>query len=370
MNNYHRALYLCSVCTLKVLIAALNWGLGHATRCIPLIRALRANGHEVILASDGSAYYLLQAEFPELECVRLPSYRIRYEGNSMVRNMMRRLPRILYAMYAEHRAVRTLVRERGITHIISDNRYGCYSPHAANIFITHQLHLRVPGVWLGWVVNGMMRRYLDRFDEIWVPDMPHENDNLSGALSHPPSSEKVQYVGLLSRMSAQERSTEEPEYDVAVILSGPEPQRSHLEQRIIEQLLSLPYKCIIVQGKPRVLRHQYLADHIEMVSYLTSDALQQVIRRSEMIVCRSGYSSLMDLAVLGKKALLIPTPGQTEQEYLAERLSEKGWFVARKQEEFHLDQDLETLQRTTGFKTDNWTSDHFMDVLARLQDGA
>lgn len=332
-----------------VLVAALNWGLGHAARCIPLIRALDHLGVRVILASDGGALRLLKAEFPHLTACELPSYRIRYASSNMVRNIARQLPRILYAMRAEHNMCRYLVKKHGIQGIVSDNRYGCFSRKANSVILTHQLNLRVPNRFLQWLTNALLKRALQKFEAVWVPDA-QESPHLSGELSHPPPSGlAVHYIGPLSRMQP-DNAPKEAEYDVAVVLSGPEPQRTLLEQRLLEQALSMPDQhFIFIQGKTKTKQHHFVADHLEMVSYLTSQELNEVLLKSKAIVCRSGYSSLMDLAALGKKAVLIPTPGQTEQEYLAGYFAAQGMMPMQTQEEIDLRKGLKALETCTGF---------------------
>lgn len=344
----------------KILITALNWGLGHATRCIPLIRALEQQGYEVVLASDGVAMYLLRAEFPHLPVLELPSYRIQYESHNMVRNIARQLPRILWAIRAEHRVTARLVREYGITHVISDNRYGCRNAATHNILLTHQLHLKVNNGLLQWCANTLLEWVIRRFDAIWVPDAPAPRD-LAGTLAHPPLEHPpVRYIGLLSRMKP---GAADLDYDVAIVLSGPEPQRTILEQRLTEQAIALSYKFIIVQGNPRQKYHHFVSDNVELVSFLTSEELNEVLLRSRVIVCRSGYSSLMDLAVLGKKAVLIPTPGQTEQEYLAQKLSEQGCFLVQHQDSIDLELALKAVENTTGLRLEPPTPEDFTALL-------
>lgn len=327
----------------KILIAVLDWGLGHATRCIPIIRQLEQEGKEVVLASDGAAMYLLRAEFPHLTVEELPSYQIQYKSSNMVLNIARQMPRILWTIQAERKVVAQLVQQHGITQIISDNRYGCYHPDTENIFLTHQLHLIIPNRALQWITNTLHQRVLTRFDEIWVPDLSGA-DNLAGKLAHPPLRKPlVRYIGLLSRMQVPEE-IDEQEYDVAIVLSGPEPQRSILEQRLTEQAITLPYyNFIIVQGRPKQKYHHFVSENVEIVSYLTSKEINAVLLRSGVIVCRSGYSSIMDLAVLGKKAILIPTPGQTEQEYLAEMLAANGKYYCQKQDDLDLGSALKAV---------------------------
>lgn len=344
----------------RILVAPLNWGLGHVARCIPLITALERMGAEVLLASDGVALHLLRAEFPHLPAFELPSYYIRYDSSNMVLNIGRQLPRILYAVRSEQWATERLVREHGIEGIISDNRFGCFSSQARSVVISHQIHLRVPNRPLQWAANQVLRRVLRKFEMIWVPDVATV-PNLSGALSHPPLPDhEVRYIGPLSRLHPYDR---EPEYDVAVVLSGPEPQRSILEARLLEQAMLLPQKFIFIQGKAQAKQHHYVAENVEVVSYLTSGELKEVLAAAEMVVCRSGYSSVMDLAAIGKKALLIPTPGQTEQEYLADFLAEKNLFVAQSQDKIDLETGLKQLRSTTGIQPGTFRTDLFQEVL-------
>lgn len=327
----------------KILLAPLNWGLGHASRCIPIIRTLLESGVEVVLASDGEALDLLRAEFPELTALELPSYRIRYTHHNMVRNMAWQLPRIIRAVRAEHVATERLVQQHGIDGIISDNRYGCFSRNVSSVIMTHQLRVKVNNPALEYAANLVLRKALRQFNEVWTPDLPGEGA-LSGVLSHPvpPGLPPVRFIGHLSRFQAQPET--HTEYDVAVVLSGPEPQRTYLEQILLEQALQMPLKFMFVQGKPKTKTHQFVSENIEMTSFLTSERLEQLMASSRVIVCRSGYSSLMDLKKTGKQALLIPTPGQTEQEYLAAKLHGNGQFMMQQQTAINLQAGLKWLE--------------------------
>ena len=322
---------------------------------------LEQMGAEVILASDGVALHLLKAECPHLPAFELPSYRIRYESSNMTRNIAWQMPRITYAIRAEQWATERLVREHGIEGIISDNRFGCFSPQAKCAMLTHQLRLQIPNALLEWAANGVLRVALAKFQHIWVPDVAG-TPNLSGKLSHfeEPVSSRVQFIGPLTRLQKYERS---PEYDVAVVLSGPEPQRSILEQRLLEQAMTLPRKFIFIRGQTQSKEHYFVSENVEVVSYLTSKDLNDVLQASKVLVCRSGYSSIMDLTALGKKALLIPTPGQTEQEYLARNLSEQQLFLSQHQDAIDMEAGLNGLSKTTGFKSGMFKSDAFETTL-------
>jgi uncharacterized protein (TIGR00661 family) len=353
----------------RILVAPLNWGLGHAARCVPIIRTLEKLGAEVILASDGVALHLLQAEFPHLQAITLPSYRIRYFSQNMVLNIARQMPRMLYAIRAEKWHTERIVREYNIQGIISDNRYGCFSKKVRSILLTHQLHLRIPKKPLQWTANQVLRHALAKFDETWVPDTPQE-PSLSGELSHPvKDSHRTRYIGLLSRAQVNTQPVEQ-EYDVAVVLSGPEPQRTYLEQILLEQAMTMPQKFIFVLGKTKAKHHHYAAENVEVVSYLTSNELNKVVAASGTVICRSGYSSLMDLAALGKPAILIPTPGQTEQEYLADSLSKQHFFVVQRQDAIDLKSALQQVQQTRGLSDLHLPVNQFepalQDWLARL----
>ena len=351
----------------RILVAPLNWGLGHVTRCIPLIQALREVGAEVFLASDGPALHLLRAEFPLLPTFELPAYRIQYGLGNMVRTIGRQLPRIAYAVRTEQWATERLVRANGIQGILSDNRYGCFSRRAHSVMISHQLHLRVPGQVLQWSANRVLRLALNKFDTLWVPDVPVA-PGLSGQLSHGATSvhRDVQFIGPLSRMKIY---AADMEYDVAVVLSGPEPQRTILEQRLMEQAMPLSKKFIFIQGKTQAKAHHFAADHVEVISYLTSQSLNDILLASQVLVCRSGYSSVMDLAALGKKAILIPTPGQTEQEYLAESLATQNIFLTQAQEQIDLELGLQDVKSTTGIGPGQFQTDDFRKVLAAWVEG-
>lgn len=346
----------------RILVAPLNWGLGHVARCVPLIQTLESLGAEVLLASDGAALLLLRAEFPHLRAFNLPSYGIRYDTYNMVWNITRQLPRIVWAVRAEQAETERLVAEHGINGIISDNRYGCFSRQAHSVMLTHQMRPRIPSFLLDWPAQMVLRRALGKFDAVWVPDA-HGEPNLSGQLSHgEPAHPNTRFTGILTRMKNYPR---EREYDVAVVLSGPEPQRSILENRLMEQAMSLPQDFIFIQGKTQSKQHYRVGENIEVVSYLTSKDLNDVLMASRVVVCRSGYSSIMDLAVLGKKAILIPTPGQTEQEYLAEALAAQGLFLTQHQDKINLEEGIRSLGNTRGLTPGLFPTDAHKTLLEK-----
>ncbi|MGI9159620.1 MAG: hypothetical protein ACR2K1_07695, partial [Saprospiraceae bacterium] len=353
---------LCAQSAILILLfSCLNWGLGHATRSIPLIRRLEQMGERLLLASDGEALRLLRAEFPHLPSVELPAYGVRYPAGNMTLNILWQLPGMLLAMRREHALVQELVQKYAIRGIISDNRYGCYSEKVPSVLLTHQLNILPPHPLLSGPVQWANHRALRPFDALWVPDAAG-SDNLSGGLSHGVSAHPhTCFIGLLSRM----RRYDQPHlYDVAVVLSGPEPQRTYLERRLLAQAMAIPRRFLFVRGRTDTNQDDYPAGHIRVVSYLTARALNDALLSSELVVFRSVYSSLIDLAVFVKKALLIPTPGQTEQQYLAERMARAGIFAQQTQRNLHLAAGLDAAAQCSGLNPDDFKTNTFWKLLA------
>lgn len=314
-----------------ILVAPLYWGLGHATRCIPVIDALLWAGAKVVLASDGGALDLLREQYPELPAVELPAYGIRYPSRHMVYHMARQLPRIRRAILLERRKTASIVRDYGIDAIISDNRYGVRHTGVPSVLLTHQLHLQLSPPWLKRLTNALLHRVLRGFDACWVPDQSGPF-NLAGALAHPALPDlPTTYLGVLSRL---ERQPATPlEWDVLAVLSGPEPQRQYLEEALLQQLQALPLRALIVRGKPSSQERRQVGEQLYVQDFMPQVPLQAAMSRSRLLVARSGYTTLMDLVVLGcTQVLLVPTPGQPEQEYLAQRLAAQGFYTHQAQD--------------------------------------
>ena len=315
----------------RILIAPLNWGLGHATRCIPIINALKAHQFEPIIASDGIALSLLRKEFPNLQSIELPSYEITYpkNGKHFRLKMLKSSPKMANAIKAEKKAIASIVEDYAIAGIISDNRLGAYHKKVPCVFITHQLQV-LSGI-TTWLSTKLHQKIIKRFNECWVPDNLGDI-NLSGKLGHTSMYDvPVKYIGPLSRFSKQELPFE---YDVMVLLSGPEPQRTLFETQLLIDFKAYKGKVIFVKGLIENEQHISEENNVVIYNYMTSSQLENTINKSALIVSRSGYTTLMDLTKLSKNAFFVPTPGQYEQEYLAERLTILGFAPSCKQDEF------------------------------------
>jgi uncharacterized protein (TIGR00661 family) len=319
----------------RILICPLDWGLGHATRCIPIIRMLLLNNADVIIAGDGASADLLKIEFPQLQFIPLKGYRIRYsEKGNMALKMLVSTPKIIFRIIQEHIQLKKIIQQNHIDIVISDNRYGLWNKNIKSIFITHQLMIKSP--FLEYQLYLLVLYFVRKYDVCWIPDLNDSENNLSGDLSHKyklPSN--ALFVGPLSRFNNTKEEVKF-QYDVLAIVSGPEPQRSIFEAILISQLKQIKLKSFVVCGKPHELYCERIIDNVNIVSHLKSDALQEVIEQSKFIISRSGYSTIMDLAILGKKAFFVPTPGQTEQKYLAERLTKMNIFYSQKQDSFNI----------------------------------
>ena len=322
----------------NILVAPLNWGLGHATRCIPIIRELESFGFTPIIASDGVALRILQKEFPHLESLELPSYEIEYakDGADFKWKLIKNSPKMIQAIFEEKKLVKALVKKYNLKGIISDNRLGVYSKKVPSIFITHQLNVLSGKT--TWISSKLHQYFMGKFKECWIPDMK-EQPNLTGKLGHLTNSDlSLKYLGPLSRL---EKKNLEAKYELMVILSGPEPQRTMLEERLIDELQNYNGEVIFIKGKIEPEQKREKADNITYYNFMTSSEIETAFNESGMVLCRSGYTTVMDLAKLEKKAFFIPTPGQFEQEYLAKRYKRNGIAPYAKQNEFRIENLLE-----------------------------
>lgn len=352
-----------------VLYGVLNWGLGHATRSIPIIQSLIELDFVPIICSDGDALTLLQTEFPHLEYLTLPTYHIQYKYRSMVANVSRYGLGILKTIYQEQSILEELVRDHQPSLIISDNRYGFYHTEVPSIMITHQLRIPAEEAWQSKVASNFLHNYINKFDACWVPDAEGK-PNLSGTLSHRIQLDiPIEYIGALSRFSSQQLTQK---YDVAFVLSGPEPQRTYLEKIIRQQAKQLSHIMILVRGTkaPYDINDSEQAEDLNIIDIAHSQQLQQLISESKIIVSRAGYTTIMDLVAMQKPAILIPTPGQPEQEYLATHLATHfSGFRFLPQEDLDLSTVLYPLPiwNTTELEM-NWSSEKLENLLASLAD--
>ncbi|UGU16684.1 glycosyltransferase [Sinomicrobium kalidii] len=317
----------------RILVAPLNWGLGHATRCIPVIRALQENGFCPVIASDGIALELLKKEFPGLESIYLPSYQIEYakEGKYFKLKMIWDSPKMVKAISREKKLVKKIVKERQIDGIISDNRLGVYHKKVPSVFITHQLNVLTGST--SWLSSKVHRKIIKKFDQCWVPDM-EEKPNLSGKLGHmKKASVPVKYIGPLSRLQKKELDII---YDLAIILSGPEPQRTLLENKIVREIQNYTGSILFVRGEIENSQNIQKKGNVTIYNFMRSEELETALNQSALILSRSGYTTIMDLVNLRKRAFFIPTPGQYEQEYLAKRFDKKGMVPFATQKDFRI----------------------------------
>ncbi|QOD59667.1 glycosyltransferase [Polaribacter haliotis] len=300
----------------KIIVAPLNWGLGHASRCVPIINALLENNFTPIIASDGKALGFLQQEFPSLETLKLSSYKIKY-GKNLKKNLFLQLPRIFRAIQLEKKIIQLYIdKNTDVVGIISDNRFGVRSKKVTSIYITHQINI-LSNV-TTFFTSKIHQKIIKRFDECWVPD--NLNSEFSGKLSTSKRNVNQKFIGVLSRFKKLETSKN---IDVLVLLSGPEPNRTYLEERLISAFNNDKRKIVFVLGKVEKIQKKWTNNNCTFYNYALSEELNKLLNSSRVVVCRSGYSSVIDLAVLNKKAFLIPTKNQPEQEYLARYLKSK-----------------------------------------------
>ena len=330
----------------KIIVAPLNWGLGHSTRCIPIINALIEEGFTPIIASDGAALKLLQKEFPELKSYRLPSYNIKYtkKGTRLKYRMLYDSLRIIKSAKREKSIIEKIVNKEGVIGIISDNRFGVRCKNVPSIYMTHQMNVFSGNT--TFLTTLLHQKVISKFDGCWIPDY-NDDSSLAGILSDVNSSNiDIKYIGALSRFTYREVPKK---LNLLILLSGPEPQRTILEKIIFDELKEYDKKVLIVRGIISDKQEITRIKNIKIINYMLKEELENSINESEFILARSGYSTIMDLEKLKAKAFFIPTPGQFEQEYLAKHLEQKKIAPYSNQQDFKINM-LEKINDYSGFK--------------------
>ncbi|PWD99169.1 glycosyltransferase [Marinilabilia rubra] len=306
---------------IPILFCPLDWGLGHIARDFPLIKEFHDKGYKVIVAASPHIIKWVKAELPELTTTSFPGPRITYgkKGFSFLKFILS-LPELLKWPFREKSIIQELVKKYHPKIIVSDNRYGARHKDVFSVIITHQLMIKMPGLlkWLEYPVHWFITLLINRFDECWIPDFT-EDKSLAGDLVHKyPLPDNSRLIGPLSRF---EKNDEKnifviPEKSVLAIISGPEPQKSILEKILITAFKRSGDGLTLFNGKTNQ-RSESPAEKIIIYGHSSSSVMRKEILRHNNIIVRSGYSTIMDMYALGKKCLLVPTPGQTEQEYLA-----------------------------------------------------
>jgi len=346
----------------NILISPLDWGMGHASRIIPIIELLLNEGHNIVVASNGLQKRLLESSFPKLVFIDIVDYNINLsEGNSQIRTLFFQIPKILRAIKKEYSQLKLIIKKYNIDIVISDNRYGLYNKNVKSIFITHQTYIKIPKSisFLEKAINKINTKYINKFDLCWIPDF-EGNINLTGDLSHKNNAiVNKRYIGILSRL----KNDVSPQInnDVLVVLSGLEPQRSIFENIIEKRLGDTNYKVIIVRGIRTNKESQY--GNIDYFSFSNTEELNKLICESRFIVSRSGYSSIMDYVKLNKTAIIVPTPGQTEQEYIAVHLSINKHFVVGNQDKFNFPDLVTKIDDTVLFKEKSDLNKILLDII-------
>lgn len=364
---------------LKILIAPLDWGLGHTTRCLPVIKQLLLDNHSVTLAAPENILNFVQATFPQIKTLSLQGYGITYSKSRRLfaARIVSQIPKIVKAIRNEHQWLQQIQKIEKFDFIISDNRYGLYHPQVPCAIMTHQLQIQSG---MGKAADKLLRRlhyrYLEKFDTCWIVDEAGEK-NLAGKLSHPENiPSNARYTGILSQMDLFQKNKTETDIhpesatkEILILLSGPEPMRTLLEKKLLRQCSSIAekYQINFIAGKQTTKENsKTIHQGINFYNRLSAEQIYPLLQRADLVICRSGYSTLMDLALLGKKALLVPTPGQTEQEYLAQFLNKKFKTKIAQQENIQLDKDIPAALLGEPILINAKHSTHFSQIIKNL----
>ena len=327
----------------RILVAPLEWGIGHASRCIPIIRELLKSDFEVVITANGRSEVLLRNEFPQLQFIEIKGYNIQYPKNGdMTWSMFIQSPKIFWGIFKEHKTLHTIIEQFKIDGIISDNRFGMWSKKIPSVFITHQLEIQ--SKYFTNLIRKINFFFINQYTECWIPDFT--DNSLAGNLSENRKQKKnIKYIGALSRFEKKEM---EKKYDLCFVISGPEPQRTLFEKMVIDSLEGRKEKSIVLLGKPEEKEMNTIGNS-KIHPHLNAEKLNEVFLQSDLIFCRSGYSTIMDLYKTNRKAVFIPTPGQTEQEYLAKYFDRKGVCFTQSQSNFNIEEAMRKSTDYSGF---------------------
>ncbi len=325
----------------RILVAPLDWGLGHSTRCIPIVKELILQGCEVYIVADKRIFILLKKEFPTTVFIRYKGYEITYsyKKHLFAAKLIFQLPKIVLRIFLEKRWLKKAIKKYGISAVISDNRFGMHNKNIPSVYLTHQLYIKTGNRLTGQIAQKIHYYFIKKYSTCWVPDF--EKEGIAGELSHPKRlPANINYIGPLSRFSALSKVKEC--YDLLIIISGPEPQRSIFENEILAQLKTMEEKIFLIRGLPGEEKKPGPFNNVTIENHLPADRLNEILAKSKLVLCRSGYTSVMDLSVLRKKAVLVATPGQTEQEYLSRYLLQKKFFLSMPQKDLSIKKALDT----------------------------
>lgn len=336
----------------RILIAPLDWGLGHASRIVPIIKELLKQGHTLFLGTEKKTGVYLQKFFPELPQITLPSYGITYQSSGNIAfKLVLQTPKIAQAIFREHKILKQIVKQHAIDVVISDSRFGLWNKQAPSFILSHQLHISYPAKYwfFGRILNTVNRFFMNRFNGCLIPDTPEHL--LSGKLSQNRKIKTQHFLGPLSRFTKSK--TAKKSEQLVFVLSGPEPQRSIFEKIILTELKQTTHQALVVCGEPEKNYDTWITPKIRKVSHLNDKELKNALTEAHCVFSRSGYSSLMDYAVLQlKQVVLVPTPGQTEQMYLAEKFTKSKHCITQEQSSFSIEKALHNVSQAHGFDFD------------------
>ena len=335
---------------MKIIYAVCSWGLGHATRSLPVIRALVSEHNEVTVISNGRSLEVLRKELGDtVNYADIPDYPMLVSENTrqFIAKSMVYWPVFIKRIEDGLAELQKILRQSHYNCIFSDARYDMYSKKIPSIFMSHQMRIMNP------LRIRMFERTMERFNmfffrrfgTVLVPD--YKDDSLSGDLSHHLrriQEDRLHYVGVLSDFR---KRRVKKDIDYLISISGPEPQRSFLEDKLMTQAQDLDGTIVVTLGKAEA-RSVTKQKHLTKYSFVNKDLREELLNRAHLVISRSGYSTIMDLAVIGTKALLIPTPGQIEQEYLSKYHNSLGTFYSVTQDAVSLKSDIQVAKQKAG----------------------
>lgn len=355
---------------MKILFGVFDWGLGHATRDYLIIEELLRRENKVDIISTGRALKVLRKRFGkrcryfDVPSIHPPYTKSRFFTISFIKN----IPKMSSTLKKARKITEKIIGNGKYDKIISDCRYDVYDTKENSYLINHQVRFKSLPV-AQVITEFWLAKRMNKYRYILVPDF--EEENLTGKLSHNlrfVKKSKIRYVGILSHIKMTEIKKD---IDYFISLSGPEPQRTILEEKVISQCKKLKGKIVIAAANPErndeIIKNNNV--RIEIFGFLESKKQQEFMNRAKFVITRSGYTTVMELCELGvKKALLIPTPGQTEQEYLADLYEKRSQFHHVSQNKLNLEDDIKKAEKFSGFSQKGSTKDSVKNIMRAINE--
>ncbi|MEK6968538.1 MAG: glycosyltransferase [Nanoarchaeota archaeon] len=326
-----------------------NYGLGHATRMLPVIMKLIEQGEKVTIVAKGNSLLMLKNELGDASNYELMQYEVPLKFSDKGFSMFETLkagPSFISLISSQKKWLENFSAKEKIDRVIADGEIGYHLKNKKSFFVNNQLRL-LPGSLLGDGTELLTDVFSKGFEKVIVPD--DENGTLGGLLTSKTrfyDKKRLAYVGILSSIR---KKNVVRNVDYFISISGPGISKEVFTRQVMEQLHLLKGKVVVALGRPD-LKEIASKGNAKIYPYLNRKQQESFLNKAKLVISRSGYTTMMELAEIDKKAFFIPTLNHPEQEYLAKFQKNSGRFHYSKQDSFNFKEDIDEAKQYPGFK--------------------